>query len=36
MQNVNTDVDEFVDDNANIGDDEYDFASVGHGNKFRF
>lgn len=32
MQNVNTNVDEFIDDNANMGDDEYEFASVGQGN----
>ena len=32
MQNVNTNVDEFIDDNANMGDDEYDFASIGQGN----
>jgi len=35
VENVRIYFDEFVDDNANISDDDYEFTSVGQGNKFR-
>lgn len=32
VQNDRTDFDEFVDDNTNMGDDDYKFSSMGQGN----
>lgn len=34
VQNVEFDFKEFVDDNANVDDNDYDFAYVGQGNRF--
>jgi hypothetical protein len=34
VRNDRTDFDEFVDDNADEGDDDYKFASVGQGSRF--
>ena len=35
VENVRIDFDEFVDDNANMSDDDCEFTFVGQGNRFR-
>jgi hypothetical protein len=34
IRNVRSDFEKFVDENADVGEDNYDFASVGQGIRF--
>jgi hypothetical protein len=34
VRKAGTNFDEFVDDNIDVGDDDYEFISVGQGNRF--